>query len=146
MSYLVSLVLVLVGLVGTAVRERSAGYAFGGGLVAMMAVVLGYTLRIELAGKSLEFSPWDEERYPMLRLAYDAAETGGSAPVVYNAANEVAVDAFLAKRIHFTHIARVVDASLSSVTKGTLDDVQEILDADREARIQAEKSIRRIAG
>ncbi|WP_293170075.1 1-deoxy-D-xylulose-5-phosphate reductoisomerase [Oceanithermus sp.] len=60
----------------------------------------------------LEFYPPDLERFPALRLAYAAGERGGTAPAVLNAANEVAVEAFLNRRIRFTDIARVVEQVL----------------------------------
>src|SRR5205085_9558618 len=80
------------------------------------AHALGYPERIGsgarpldlTAMKNLSFERPDERRFPCLRLAYAALERGGTASAVLNAANEVAVDAFLAGRLPFTSIARVI--------------------------------------
>lgn len=74
----------------------------------------------------LDFAPPDLHRFPCLRLAYDAAAAGGSAPAILNAANEEAVAAFLERRIGFTDIARVIEQVRSRVpmhADGTLDTV-----------------------
>jgi 1-deoxy-D-xylulose-5-phosphate reductoisomerase len=83
--------------------------------------------RLDLAGLgSLTFEPPDERRFPSLRLAREALVAGGGAPCVLNAANEVAVAAFLAGQIGFLDIARVVEAVLDDLgdeSAGTIEDV-----------------------
>ena len=83
---------------------------------------------------SLEFRPVDEDRFPMLRLARQAMVTGGSAPAVYNAANEVAVAAFLAGRIPFLAIPQVVDKTLQHLDPREPSDLAEVLAIDAAAR------------
>jgi 1-deoxy-D-xylulose-5-phosphate reductoisomerase len=71
------------------------------------------TARLDLVELgTLNFEPYDETRFPALRLAREALAAGGGAPAVLNAANEVAVEAFLARRIGFTDIARIVGECL----------------------------------
>ena len=69
--------------------------------------------------RTLEFEPPDEGRFPCLRLAYVALERGGAWPVVLNAANEVAVDAFLAGRIGFSAIPQTIDRALAAADRST---------------------------
>jgi 1-deoxy-D-xylulose-5-phosphate reductoisomerase len=88
----------------------------------------------------LEFEAVDLARFPCLRLAFEAARTGGSAPAVLNAANEVAVAGFLDGRLGFPQIAELVDRTLQgmplqAVEGGTLDT---LMDIDRRARVLAE--------
>lgn len=82
----------------------------------------------------LEFRPADEGRFPMLRLAREAMERGGAAPAVYNAANEVAVAAFLAGRLPFVGIARVTEAALAGLAGVASHDLAAVLAADAQAR------------
>ncbi|HUV06890.1 MAG TPA: 1-deoxy-D-xylulose-5-phosphate reductoisomerase [Spirochaetia bacterium] len=96
---------------------------------------------LDLEGKSLTFLPWESNKYPMLSLAYEAAEGGGSSPIVYNAANEVAVQAFLAERIRFTEISRVVAHALAVNVQCDVTSIEEILDIDRKSRQIAEAYI-----
>ncbi len=86
---------------------------------------------------ALEFRPADEGRFPMLRLAREAMERGGAAPAVYNAANEVAVAAFLAGRLPFLGIPRVAEATLAALGGATAGDLAAVLAADAEARAVA---------
>lgn len=83
---------------------------------------------------SLEFRPVDEARFPMLRLAKQVMAAGGSAPAVYNAANEVAVAAFLAGRIPFLAIPQVVDKTLQNQPLREPADLAEVLALDAAAR------------
>lgn len=83
---------------------------------------------------SLEFRPVDEDRFPMLRLARQTMVTGGSAPAIYNAANEVAVAAFLAGRIPFLAIPQVVDKTLQHLDPREPSDLAEVLAIDAAAR------------
>lgn len=83
---------------------------------------------------SLEFRPVDESRFPMLRLAREVMHAGGSAPAAYNAANEIAVAAFLAGRIPFLAIPQVVDKTLQALPAFEPADLAAVLAFDAEAR------------
>jgi 1-deoxy-D-xylulose-5-phosphate reductoisomerase len=85
----------------------------------------------------LEFRPVDEARFPMLRLAREAMVAGGAAPAIYNAANEVAVAAFLAGRLPFLAIPRVVETVLEEMPTLPSPDLSAVLAADAEARRRA---------
>lgn len=87
----------------------------------------------------LDFEPPDEERFPCLRLARQAATAGGSAPVILNAANEVAVQAFLTGRTAFTQIAAIIDGTLNSLAEVPVVTLEQVLDADATARREASK-------
>jgi 1-deoxy-D-xylulose-5-phosphate reductoisomerase len=82
----------------------------------------------------LDFKPVDEDRYPMFRLAKESMKAGGIAPAVFNAANEVAVEAFLGGRIPFLAIPRIVGQALDRTANFEPADVSSVLGADREAR------------
>jgi 1-deoxy-D-xylulose-5-phosphate reductoisomerase len=107
-----------------------------------IAHALGYPERIAsgarpldlTAMKDLSFERPDERRFPCLRLAYSALERGGTAPAVLNAANEVAVDAFLAGRLPFTSIARVIGDTLAAVPAAAAADLAAVMAADEQAR------------
>ncbi|MCL2762696.1 MAG: 1-deoxy-D-xylulose-5-phosphate reductoisomerase [Treponema sp.] len=88
---------------------------------------------------SLDFFPPDMERFPLLALAYEAVRKGGLYPCVYNAANEAAVAAFLAGRIGFLDISRITGYVLDRDWSTKPDDIAAIMEADRQARIMAEK-------
>ena len=90
---------------------------------------------------TLTFEAPDMERFPALGLARQALSAGGSAPTVLNAANEVAVGAFLASRIGFLDIARVVESALERVSKPSMDSLFEVQTVDCEARNFAERLI-----
>src|SRR3954454_15543608 len=83
---------------------------------------------------TLEFHPPDLETFPLLRLAREAGERGGTYPCAFNAANEVAVGAFLERRIGFLDIAASVESVLSAWDHGPADDLDELVEADRDAR------------
>jgi 1-deoxy-D-xylulose-5-phosphate reductoisomerase len=89
---------------------------------------------LPLAGLRLEFGEPDHATFPALGLAYEAGRTGGSAPAVYNAADEVAVAAFLAGRLGFLGIAEVVERTLDSLPARPLERLDDVLSVDREAR------------
>jgi 1-deoxy-D-xylulose-5-phosphate reductoisomerase len=91
----------------------------------------------DLAGRSLTFERPNLEAFPCLRLGYEAGRAGGSAPVVLNAADEVAVRAFLAGRISLTAIPEVVERALQAVAVRPLRDLAELLAVDAEARAVA---------
>ncbi len=92
---------------------------------------------------SLTFEPPDFERFPCLALAYRAGREGGTAPAALNAANEVAVEAFLMERIGFGDIARCVESVLEAHTVTDAGDLESILEADAWARHEALDWIRR---
>ena len=85
----------------------------------------------------LEFFPVEWERYPCLSLAYAALRAGGTASACLNAANEVAVDAFLNEKIRFTDIARVVEQTLNEASLGQAADLDTVLAVDNQARHKA---------
>jgi 1-deoxy-D-xylulose-5-phosphate reductoisomerase len=89
----------------------------------------------------LEFRPVDEARFPMLRLARDAMRAGGAAPAVFNAANEVAVAAFLDGRIPFLAIPRVVEQTLAAIKHVEPADLTAVLSLDADARRAAMRHI-----
>ncbi len=102
--------------------------------------------RLDLAALArLEFSAPDHDRFPCLQLAFDALADGGCAPAVLNAANEVAVDAFLDGRLGFTAIARVIRATLANVGTARVDNLDAVLAIDTESREVAEREVRRAA-
>ena len=89
----------------------------------------------------LNWYPPPPGRYPCLELARQAMAMGGQAPIVLNAANEVAVEGFLQERIRFPQIANVVEGVLGKTPSGDVRDVGGILEADQEARVQAGRII-----
>ena len=99
-------------------------------------------LDLAKAGK-LEFSAIDTERFPCVRLAYDALRMGGTAPAVLNAANEVAVDAFLNGSLGFTDIPRVIEDVLGNTTISAGATLGDIIKADSSARLAARERIAR---
>ncbi len=86
---------------------------------------------------SLTFEAPDEKRFPALRLAREAGEAGGTLPGVFNAANEVAVEAFLAEQISFPRIWGMVDEVMQKHTTLSSPDLEAIIEADRWARSEA---------
>lgn len=90
---------------------------------------------------NLELRPPDQSRFPCLKLALEALRAGGSATAVYNAANEVAVDAFLGNRLPFTGIPEIIGHCLESVDAGASRDLEAILAVDEKARLVARKRI-----
>ena len=90
---------------------------------------------------NLEFRPADESRFPMLRLAREAMEAGGAAPAIYNAANEIAVAAFLAGDLPFLGIPRVTEATLAALAGAAGDELSSVLAVDAEARTFARQQL-----
>ena len=82
----------------------------------------------------LEFYPPDLDSFPGLGLAFQVLEAGGNAPVIFNAANEIAVEAFLQKRIGFLQIPSVVSTALDVCEAANIDGLDEVLEFDRIAR------------
>jgi 1-deoxy-D-xylulose-5-phosphate reductoisomerase len=89
----------------------------------------------------LTFEAPDVERFPCLGLAQRAARAGGTAPVLLNAANEVAVQAFLESRLNFTAIAVVIEGVLNRLSSGPIRSLTTILEADASARAAATQVI-----
>jgi 1-deoxy-D-xylulose-5-phosphate reductoisomerase len=116
---------------------------------APIAYCLDHPERIEGGVKSLdlfelgalEFRAPDLERYPCLALGYQALQRGGSAPAVLNAANEVAVEHFLAGKIPFPAIPRIIEHVLGELESHPLASLDEVLQCDAEARAMAEEWI-----
>jgi len=114
-----------------------------------IAHALAWPERIESGAKSLDlaairslsFEKPDLSRFPCLGLAYEALRAGGTAPAVLNAANEVAVAAFLDRRLPFTGIAGVIADTLSAVPARAADDLNAVMAADTEARNVASSRI-----
>ncbi|HIL38912.1 MAG TPA: 1-deoxy-D-xylulose-5-phosphate reductoisomerase [Methylococcales bacterium] len=95
--------------------------------------------------KRMDFEEPDLERFPCLRLAYQAIDAGGIMPTVLNAANEIAVAAFLQERIRFTDIAKVIERCMSLISEGRAENLDVVLDADRLAREHSEEIISEMA-
>ena len=121
-----------------------------------IAYALAYPERINKACAPIDwskshtwnFSPIDNEKYPAVELAKRCGELGGGLPAVYNAANEVAVAAFLAQRIKFTAIIELVERvvqSFGSNTPTTIRDISDVSAIEQSARIKAEELIKEIA-
>jgi 1-deoxy-D-xylulose-5-phosphate reductoisomerase len=90
---------------------------------------------------SLTFEPVDDDAFPSLGLAREAARTGGTAPCVLNAANEVAVHAFLDGRLAFLGIPAVIEATLERLPATPVRAFESLYDADREARAVAAEAV-----
>jgi 1-deoxy-D-xylulose-5-phosphate reductoisomerase len=84
--------------------------------------------------RHLDFCPPDLKKFPCLRLAYEAAEAGGAKTVALNAADEVAVAAFLEGSIGFNDIPRIIEDVLNATNSGKLESIGKVLEADAEAR------------
>ncbi|TAK02715.1 1-deoxy-D-xylulose-5-phosphate reductoisomerase [bacterium] len=114
-----------------------------------IAYALSYPHRLRVNCRPLEltrlgeltFLPVERKRYPALRLAYQALTVGGTMPAVLNAANEVAVAAFLERRIGFRKIHRVIERTMEAHASRHPEEVQEILEVDRWARDKARQLI-----
>jgi 1-deoxy-D-xylulose-5-phosphate reductoisomerase len=93
---------------------------------------------------SLGFEQPDFERFPALGLAYSALRAGGAAPATLNAANEVAVAAFLEGRLPFLRITTVIEETLNALDSGPLRTLDEVLAADARARARAGQIVARL--
>jgi 1-deoxy-D-xylulose-5-phosphate reductoisomerase len=93
----------------------------------------------------LEFEAPDLERFPCLRLAWDALRAGGSAPCILNAANEVAVAAFIAGQVSFLDIDRIVASTLDQVAAGPVGSLEEVVAIDGRARDVARAELKACA-
>ena len=91
--------------------------------------------------RHLDFSPPDLKKFPCLRLAYEAAEAGGAKTVALNAADEIAVAAFLEGKIRFDQIPRVIEDTVTETSCGALESIKNVLDADANARRTAQQKV-----
>jgi 1-deoxy-D-xylulose-5-phosphate reductoisomerase len=118
-----------------------------------IAYALAYPQRIEAGSAfvdfttlgALTFEPPDLQRFPCLRLAYDALRAGPAATIVLNAANEVAVDAFLNGRLAFTAIAQLVEDALTMHQELTPADIAEVMAIDQHTRRRVQTQLRALA-
>jgi 1-deoxy-D-xylulose-5-phosphate reductoisomerase len=110
-----------------------------------IAYGLGYPERLQSGVSSLDlittarldFCAPDFERFPCLRMAYEALNAGGTAPAILNAANEIAVEAFLAEKIAFMDIPNIIESVLSSATIDPVNSIEQLVAVDRMARQSA---------
>ncbi len=118
-----------------------------------IAHALAYPDRIESGVRSLDlfevmqlnFEKPDLQRFPCLALAYRALATGGTAPAVLNAANEVAVAEFLDGALPFLSIADVISSTLDTVSVRPIESLDDVLTADEEGRIAARQAVKQVA-
>jgi 1-deoxy-D-xylulose-5-phosphate reductoisomerase len=94
--------------------------------------------------RHLDFAPPDLKKFPCLRLAYEAIEAGGAKTVALNAADEVAVAAFLEGKIRFDQIPRVIEDVLAETNSGALESIKTVLEADAEARRLARERVHKL--
>ena len=114
-----------------------------------IAYGLGYPNRLESGVSSLDllsigrldFCPPDPVRFPCLRLAYEALAAGGTAPAILNAANEVAVEAFLAEQIGFMDIPAIIESVLSGALIEDVISIEQLVDVDAKARQVAKQRL-----
>ncbi len=93
----------------------------------------------------MDFQEADLERFPCLRLAYQAINSGGIMPTVLNAANEIAVEAFLNEQVRFTDIPVIIERSMEKFVVKPASTLEIILEADHQARIAAKEIIVELA-
>ncbi len=93
--------------------------------------------------RHLDFCPPDLKKFPCLGLAYEAAEAGGAKTVALNAADEVAVAAFLERSIRFDEIPKIIEDVLAATSSGKLESIAKVLEADAEARRLANERVAR---
>lgn len=98
---------------------------------------------LDLTGRDFSFYPVDQGKYRMLSLAYRAAEEGSAYPVVYNAANEIAVEAFILDKIPFTSIPQIVEQTLDRGWEKIVGSIEDILALDKAARTVAHEILLR---
>jgi 1-deoxy-D-xylulose-5-phosphate reductoisomerase len=118
-----------------------------------IAYGLGYPERIASGVKPLslveiarlEFEAPDTDRFPCLQLAYDALAAGGTAPAVLNAANEVAVAAFLREDIHYLDIPRLIDQALQKLPVEKVTSIDQLLEIDAQARACVQDALAKAA-
>jgi 1-deoxy-D-xylulose-5-phosphate reductoisomerase len=114
-----------------------------------IAHALSFPLRIEsgvapfdfFAAKSLEFEAVDFNKYPNLKLAIEACKSGQGACTALNAANEIAVDAFLNKKIKFTDIVKINETSVNKFVSEKVTSIEDVVALDNNVRIFAQSLI-----
>ena len=89
----------------------------------------------------LDFMPTDRKKFPCISLAYQAMNAGGTTPAVLNAADEIAVEAFLDRRIAFPDIPKMIENTLSAHQNTAADSIESIIEADRWARDYARRRL-----
>jgi 1-deoxy-D-xylulose-5-phosphate reductoisomerase len=94
--------------------------------------------------RHLDFSPPDMAKFPCLRLAYEAAAAGGAKTIALNAADEVAVAAFLEEQIGFEDIPQIIEEVMTATPAGHLESIQKVLTLDTEARLLAREIVQKI--
>lgn len=117
-----------------------------------IAYGLGYPERIQsgvssldfLTVGSLEFDAPDTQRFPCLKLAFDALKAGGTAPAILNASNEVAVAAFLNEEISFMGIPQVIEETLNQADNNTVTSIEQLLAVDAKARVLTTEMIKQL--
>ena len=92
--------------------------------------------------RHLDFCPPDMAKFPCLRLAYEAAASGGAKTIALNAADEVAVAAFLEERIGFEEIPQIIEEVMIATPAGHLESIQKVLTLDTEARLFAREMVK----
>ena len=111
-----------------------------------IAYALGYPERLQSGVSSLDlfkiaqlnFEAPDTRKFPCLRLAFDALKAGGNAAAIMNAANEVAVEAFINEKIRFTDIPALIESVLENAQIKAVTDLEMLITSDQEARVTAE--------
>jgi 1-deoxy-D-xylulose-5-phosphate reductoisomerase len=91
--------------------------------------------------RHLDFCPPDMSKFPCLRLAYEGAMAGGAKTIALNAADEVAVAAFLGEQIGFEDIPRIIEETMAATPAGHLESIQKVLTLDTEARLLATENV-----
>jgi 1-deoxy-D-xylulose-5-phosphate reductoisomerase len=117
-----------------------------------IAYALGYPERMQSGVSSLDlfkiarldFEAPDTQKFPCLRLAFDALKTGGNAAAIMNAANEVAVEAFIKEKIGFTDIPALIESVLENSQIKVVSDLEMLITSDQEARISAEAWVKNL--
>lgn len=117
-----------------------------------IAYGLGYPERLSsgvssldlLTTARLDFCAPDRVRFPCLRIAYEALKAGGTAPAILNAANEIAVEAFLAAQIGFMDIPRIIESVLSAANVESVESIEQLVAVDRRARQAAADQLKSI--
>ena len=118
-----------------------------------IAYALSYPERLELSLPPLDlcalgqltFMAPDTERFPCLSLAFQALSAGGTAPAVLNAANEIAVEAFLDRRIAFLEIPQLISMTMEKLGVSPLDSLEDALQADQQGRIVSKQLLEQLA-
>ncbi len=95
--------------------------------------------------RRLDFSPPDLEKFPCLRLAYEAVEAGGAKTIALNAADEVAVAAFLEGSIGFVEIPATIEAIVRETPARVPESIEQVLSMDEDARLRAQQRVQALA-